>query len=33
MERNGNGTDDVGPMQFNTAYLRELALVHQGFLD
>jgi hypothetical protein len=24
-KRNDNGTDDVGPMQFNTAYLRELA--------
>lgn len=24
-KHNGNGTDDVGPMQFNTAYLRELA--------
>ncbi len=24
-KRNANGTDDVGPMQFNTAYLRELA--------
>jgi hypothetical protein len=23
-KRNDNGTDDVGPMQFNTAYLREL---------
>jgi hypothetical protein len=24
-KHNGNGSDDVGPMQFNTAYLRELA--------
>jgi hypothetical protein len=24
-KRNTNGTDDVGPMQFNTAYLRQLA--------
>jgi hypothetical protein len=24
-KRNANGTDDVGPMQFNTAYLRDLA--------
>jgi hypothetical protein len=24
-KQNTNGTDDVGPMQFNTAYLRELA--------
>jgi hypothetical protein len=23
--RNSNGTHDVGPMQFNTAYLRDLA--------
>ena len=23
-KRNANGTHDVGPMQFNTAYLREL---------
>lgn len=23
-KRNNNGTDDVGQMQFNTAYLREL---------
>jgi hypothetical protein len=23
--RNTNGTHDVGPMQFNTAYLRDLA--------
>lgn len=31
--RNGNGTHDIGPMQFNTAYLRTLARYGIGPTD